>query len=477
MNKIKYLLLLILSFSFIYNSYSQDNEVTTEEVLLIAEEMPEFPGGDAAMFKYIAEQTIYPPQAIVDGIQGKVYVGFVVDKFGKIREINIARGVDTLLDNEAIRVVKTFPDFVPGKNKGEAVNVKLLIPIIFKINAINIDSLTTNRSYPEFKNLDVSIFDWIQYNVKYPEEAINNEIEGIVHIRFAVETDGSISNTQIVSGVNNLLDSAALKVIDSLPELIPATKNNKLIKMWYNVPVYFELKKTITITQNEDNEIDTLYIVSNELARFPGGEEALRALIAENIKYPLIAIEENIQGKVYVGFVVNKDGSIGEISIVKSVHPIIDFEAARVIAGLPNFQPGYQKGVSVRVWYTLPIDFQLSGLGTKKTKKVISKQNIADTPPKFPEGKEAMYEYIYKRLASYGLDKNNYNNDVFVEFSVNKDGDIQNIEFAEDTHFVLKYYLYLILYDMPPFTPAKKGKRKVNAWRGIILDLNELDKY
>ncbi len=102
----------------------------------IVEEQPEFPGGARAMMKFLAESTKYPRQAIENGIQGRVYISFVVEKDGALSEVQNAapkRRVHKTLEKEAIRVVKSMPKWKPGRQRGKAVRVKYTVPINFKI--------------------------------------------------------------------------------------------------------------------------------------------------------------------------------------------------------------------------------------------------------------------------------------------------------------------------------------------------------
>lgn len=101
------------------------------KVFLIVEEMPEFPGGDMALRKYISNTVKYPELAVENGIQGKVYVAFVVSTDGTVANAKIARSVDPSLDKEALRVVNNLPTWHPGKQRGKAVNVSYTVPINF----------------------------------------------------------------------------------------------------------------------------------------------------------------------------------------------------------------------------------------------------------------------------------------------------------------------------------------------------------
>ncbi len=109
----------------------EEEEEEEAQVFFIVEDMPEFPGGELALRKYIANAIKYPVIAQENGIQGKVYVTFVVDKDGSISDARIARGVDASLDKEALRVVGTLPKWKPGKQRGKPVRVSYTVPINF----------------------------------------------------------------------------------------------------------------------------------------------------------------------------------------------------------------------------------------------------------------------------------------------------------------------------------------------------------
>jgi protein TonB len=111
--------------------------------------------------------------------------------------------------------------------------------------------------------------------------------------------------------------------------------------------------------EEESDAASEVFVIVEDMPEFPGGELALRKWIANNIKYPVIAAENGIQGKVYVQFVVDKTGAITNARIARGVDPSIDQEALRVVNNLPRWKPGMQRGKPVRVSYTVPINFQL----------------------------------------------------------------------------------------------------------------------
>lgn len=114
------------------------------------------------------------------------------------------------------------------------------------------------------------------------------------------------------------------------------------------------------IQEKEEAADDSqVFFIVEDMPEFPGGELALRKFIANAIKYPVIAQENGIQGKVYVNFVVDKDGSVINARIARGVDPSLDKEALRVVNNLPKWKPGKQRGKPVKVSYTVPINFVL----------------------------------------------------------------------------------------------------------------------
>ncbi len=99
--------------------------------------------------------------------------------------------------------------------------------------------------------------------------------------------------------------------------------------------------------------------VAEYMPSFPGGDKALSQWLTKNLRYPAAASETCAQGRVIVSFIVNKDGTIVEPKVIKSVHPALDKEAMRVVSAMPKWQPGRQNGKSVRVKFSLPVTFRL----------------------------------------------------------------------------------------------------------------------
>lgn len=118
------------------------------------------------------------------------------------------------------------------------------------------------------------------------------------------------------------------------------------------------LKAKEVIAQEKPVE-EKVFDVVEQMPQFPGGDAALFEYLSTHIKYPTIAEENGVQGRVIVTFVVERDGSITDVKVVKSVDPSLDKEASRVVAGMPKWIPGKQNGSAVRVKYTVPVTFRL----------------------------------------------------------------------------------------------------------------------
>ena len=125
------LMMLVLLFSFM-TSTAQTKK--NNMVFDVVEVMPQFPGGQIAMLKYIMENIKYPEQAMKEGIQGRVAVRFIVEKDGSISDVKPILSVHPLLNKEAVRVVESMPKWSPGKQNGKPVRVRFNLPVMFKLN-------------------------------------------------------------------------------------------------------------------------------------------------------------------------------------------------------------------------------------------------------------------------------------------------------------------------------------------------------
>lgn len=237
--------------------------VTDADVYEVVENMPEFPdGGMPGLMKYLSANIRYPEAAHKAGTQGRVTVQFVVGKDGSIGNVSILRGVDPALDAEAIRVISGMPKWKPGTQKGEPVNVKYTVPVMFRLTPEPVDKIdemivvgyrnpdapVTGEVYevadkmPEFPGGMTGLMQHLSKNIRYPAEAHTNNIQGRVVVSVIINTEGKVTNAKIVQGVAPSLDAEALRVTGTMPDWIPGTKDGKPVNVKYTFPVVFRLQ-------------------------------------------------------------------------------------------------------------------------------------------------------------------------------------------------------------------------------------------
>jgi protein TonB len=121
----------------VVNTIKVQSKEDANLVFDFVDKMPEFPGGQVEMIKFLSKNINYPTVALDQGVQGSIYVQFVIWKDGSVREVKVLRGVGSSLDNEAIRVIKMMPNWEPGTQRGIPVNTRYTLPIKFKLDAGN----------------------------------------------------------------------------------------------------------------------------------------------------------------------------------------------------------------------------------------------------------------------------------------------------------------------------------------------------
>lgn len=234
-----------------------------EEVYEVVEKMPEFPdGGMSGLMKFLSANIHYPEAAHKAGTQGRVTVQFVVGKDGSINNVKVIRGVDPALDTEAIRVISSMPKWKPGTQKGEPVNVRYTVPVMFRLMPEPVDKIDEMmvvgyrnseapvigevydvvEKMPEFPGGMTGLMQHLSKNIRYPAEAHANNIQGRVVVSVIINTEGKVTNAKIVQGVAPSLDAEALRVTGTMPDWTPGTKDGKPVNVKYTFPVMFRLQ-------------------------------------------------------------------------------------------------------------------------------------------------------------------------------------------------------------------------------------------
>ena len=214
-------------------------------------------------------------------------------------------------------------------------------------------------------------------------------------------------------------------------------------------------------TQSSDS---LCFVVVERMPEFPGGQQAMLQFVAENIKYPVLAQENGVQGRAICQFIIEKDGRVNDVVIVRSTgDAALDEEAIRVVLSMPAWKPGIHRGKPVRVKYTLPINFRLTpGESKSKTTKspysdTHNKQQYIDrSVPQFPGGLSKLNEYV---KANIRYPKAAYDRGIrgktVVEFLVEADGTISDVKVLKSATFKsLDDEAIRLVKSMPKWIPA-----------------------
>ena len=237
-------------------------------------------------------------------------------------------------------------------------------------------------------------------------------------------------------------------------------------------------------TLGDKPENDSIYQIVDEMPQYPGGEKAMMEYVAKNVKYPQEAKDKEIQGRVFVSFVVEKDGSVSTVKVLRGIGGGCDEEAVRVVSSMPKWKPGIKDGKPVRVSYMMPLNFKLTeGQPAKPSKKADANKpdmkpdkdgvyQIVEEMPRFPGDEKALMEYLksnlqmpekYKgddaefRLAEYRT---------FVRFVVTEDGSISDVNLIKKTEGFkdLDDEALRVVKAMPKWNPGKMDGKPVKVY-------------
>lgn len=244
-----------------------------------------------------------------------------------------------------------------------------------------IHSFTSVDILPEFPGGEKGFRTYLSQNLNYPSLARENKISGRVFVSYVVEKDGSLTDVKVLRGLGYGADEEAVRILKNSPKWKPGMANGKPVRVQYTIPIIFQLTSATAQSATQKDQATTPddnkpkdFASIEIIPEFPGGQKGFGTFLSQNIKYPELARVNKITGRVFVSFVVEKDGELSDIKILRGLGYGTDEEAVRVLKISPKWKPGIQNGKPVRVQYTIPISFQLS-------KKDDTKGLIQRVPP------------------------------------------------------------------------------------------------
>ena len=226
-------------------------------------------------------------------------------------------------------------------------------------------------------------------NFRYPQEAQEKGIQGRVNIMFVIQKDGSIGNVRMRSP-DKILEAEAARIISLLPKMAPGEHKGKKVRVPFSIPITFKLQgqDEIGTRKNDDGTVDVPFAIIEKVPVYPGCEDAgdmracfnqmLQRHIGKNFRYPELAQEMGIQGRVHVLFIIQEDGSIGNVRL-RGPDKLLEDEAARIISLLPQMIPGEHRGEKVRVPFSIPITFKLEGPEENESSQSMELMSVSNT--------------------------------------------------------------------------------------------------
>jgi len=215
------------------------------------------------------------------------------------------------------------------------------------------------------KEASLGMREFVTNQLKYPEEAFKKGIQGTVYVQFIVEKDGSVSNVKVLRGVSPELNKEAVRVTSLAQGWTPGKQKGKPVRVSFTFPIKFMLSddKVTIASKSKTKKGEELLFVCEDMPTYNGKEAGagFREYVAKHLKYPEEAAKKGIQGTVYIQFIVEKDGSVSNVKVLRGVDPSLDMEAMNVVKNAEKWEPGKQKGQAVRVSFTFPVKFQLAG--------------------------------------------------------------------------------------------------------------------
>ncbi len=355
--------------------YQPDNARYGDQIFDVVEQAPSPKGGMEAWSEFLAANINYPEGAARTGAEGTVYVVFVVNKEGAIEQPELLRGVESTIDQEALRVINEAPDWNPGMQRGRVVNVRMRLPIKFELpNDSEIKTGLEPVPTQEF-------FSHISKNMKFPEKSRQDRVTGKVLVQLKLDQSGNITDSKIINGLSDDINQEVMRVMEMAPKWEINGEENEYI---VHFPIVFRIggEANNSIYTKSKNEIIVTAYLSKEEKLIINSSQKLTSKSTFDPK-PLYIVDGEITGESEVSKLNSEE--IENIKVLKNEEAIVQYGAkardgviiiTTIKSQIPN--PSRQELNILRDQDTTGANYPLIILDGK----VISQENLSQIDPK-----------------------------------------------------------------------------------------------
>lgn len=317
--------------------------------------MPEYPGGAGALIRDLGSRVRYPPEALRKGITGKVYVRFVVDETGQVRDVAIMQGMGHGLDAETVRAVGLLQRFQPGTQNGKPVKVYYNAPVTFSIQ-------NARKLAPPDPNFvpDPGVEYLHPYHPAarpgvepaaedgfYHQPAPPSGRRGVAEISFRVDAQGQVSEVTRAGLYDPVADTLAVGLVRRSTGWQPGRQGGVTLPSRPTHYVVFGFERDPTVFYHPDQD-----------AAYTGGWAAFREDVRNRLRHP--ADQRPANGNtttVLLRLLIDTAGRVAATDVLSAPNPAFDAEAQRAVATLSGFQPGRHQGQPVRQYLIASVYF------------------------------------------------------------------------------------------------------------------------
>ncbi|WP_288332052.1 energy transducer TonB [uncultured Alistipes sp.] len=333
-------------------------------------EMPKFGGGGPVTFKrWVLRNLDLSGSLFSEGDEIRGEVSFVVAKNGKLRELDVSKLGVSALGRRIEKAIAASPAWAPamqdGKPQAQAVKVLFDLRLVRDASgalcARDIAAYRQADKSPAFRGGGPREFQaWMVHLADSLTGTSVEELQYRVSLRFVVECDGTMSDIDLQARRGKGYSTKKVRQRHyAVPVWTPAVIDGEPVRFRTSISLDFSPENEQTEAADSSG-LPVPCLISEKMPEFKGGDlNTFRSWVMWNVKYPSELYREGVGGRVVVTFVIERDGALSSVKVIRSPHPQLTDAVVQVLEKSPRWEPGTEDGIAVRVKYTLPVDFRI----------------------------------------------------------------------------------------------------------------------